>query len=256
MFSYFFAEAPVSKSGQGYSGGPRIQRQEQVIHLSPKKSSQVRLHTSYPSFLPPSVAHMTSVYTLAYVANCNPSRSNCCLKFNCHFGFPFVSCSRTARIPATPAVTRCPAQLPAGATATATSGTKWERAEALAATRVSRSPTDWAGEATCRGRLPTAASTPAPTGPRTTRTPTRTTAAPPPCWRRAEAGRAGRAGRAERAGRGWRPRGTAPRREAGGCWRGRRLRQSPRGLRRRGAWRGRAEAPLLISWLETAAPTV
>ncbi|XP_037305636.2 signal-induced proliferation-associated 1-like protein 1 isoform X2 [Pungitius pungitius] len=33
-------EAPVSKSGQGYSGGPRIQRQEQVIHLSPKKSSQ------------------------------------------------------------------------------------------------------------------------------------------------------------------------------------------------------------------------
>ncbi|XP_061610308.1 signal-induced proliferation-associated 1-like protein 1 isoform X1 [Phyllopteryx taeniolatus] len=33
-------EAPVSKSGQGYSGGPRIQRQEQVIHLSPKKNSQ------------------------------------------------------------------------------------------------------------------------------------------------------------------------------------------------------------------------
>ncbi|KAM3861023.1 LOW QUALITY PROTEIN: signal-induced proliferation-associated 1-like protein 1 [Diretmus argenteus] len=34
------AEAPVSKSGPGYSGAPRIQRQEQVIHLSPKKGSQ------------------------------------------------------------------------------------------------------------------------------------------------------------------------------------------------------------------------
>uniref|UniRef100_A0A3Q3KS83 Signal-induced proliferation-associated 1 like 1 n=1 Tax=Mastacembelus armatus TaxID=205130 RepID=A0A3Q3KS83_9TELE len=33
-------DAPVSKSGQGYSGAPRIQRQEQVIHLSPKKGSQ------------------------------------------------------------------------------------------------------------------------------------------------------------------------------------------------------------------------
>uniref|UniRef100_UPI0037E82B80 signal-induced proliferation-associated 1-like protein 1 isoform X1 n=1 Tax=Semicossyphus pulcher TaxID=241346 RepID=UPI0037E82B80 len=33
-------EAPVSKSGQSYSGAPRIQRQEQVIHLSPKKGSQ------------------------------------------------------------------------------------------------------------------------------------------------------------------------------------------------------------------------
>ncbi|KAM4600472.1 signal-induced proliferation-associated 1-like protein 1 [Polymixia lowei] len=33
-------EAPVSKSGPGYSGAPRIQRQEQVIHLSPKKGSQ------------------------------------------------------------------------------------------------------------------------------------------------------------------------------------------------------------------------
>ncbi|XP_034018691.1 signal-induced proliferation-associated 1-like protein 1 isoform X3 [Thalassophryne amazonica] len=32
--------APVSKSGPGYSGAPRIQRQEQVIHLSPKKGSQ------------------------------------------------------------------------------------------------------------------------------------------------------------------------------------------------------------------------
>ncbi|CAB1342578.1 unnamed protein product, partial [Coregonus sp. 'balchen'] len=32
--------APVSKSGPGYSGAPRIQRQEQVIHHSPKKSSQ------------------------------------------------------------------------------------------------------------------------------------------------------------------------------------------------------------------------
>ncbi|XP_017548064.1 signal-induced proliferation-associated 1-like protein 1 isoform X1 [Pygocentrus nattereri] len=34
------ADAPVAKSGPSYSGGPRIQRQEQVIHLSPKKSSQ------------------------------------------------------------------------------------------------------------------------------------------------------------------------------------------------------------------------
>ncbi|KAI5627537.1 signal-induced proliferation-associated 1-like protein 1 [Silurus asotus] len=34
------ADVPVSKSGPAYSGGPRIQRQEQVIHLSPKKSSQ------------------------------------------------------------------------------------------------------------------------------------------------------------------------------------------------------------------------
>ncbi|XP_045067105.1 signal-induced proliferation-associated 1-like protein 1 [Coregonus clupeaformis] len=33
-------DAPVSKSGPGYSGAPRIQRQEQVIHHSPKKSSQ------------------------------------------------------------------------------------------------------------------------------------------------------------------------------------------------------------------------
>lgn len=42
----FITETPVSKSGQGYSGAPRIQRQEQVIHLSPKKGSQVRIHTS------------------------------------------------------------------------------------------------------------------------------------------------------------------------------------------------------------------
>lgn len=41
----FLADAPVSKSGQGYSGAPRIQRQEQVIHISPKKGSQVRLYT-------------------------------------------------------------------------------------------------------------------------------------------------------------------------------------------------------------------
>ncbi|XP_053469686.1 signal-induced proliferation-associated 1-like protein 1 isoform X1 [Ictalurus furcatus] len=34
------ADAPVGKSGPSYSGGPRIQRQDQVIHLSPKKSSQ------------------------------------------------------------------------------------------------------------------------------------------------------------------------------------------------------------------------
>ncbi|KAL2082770.1 hypothetical protein ACEWY4_022588 [Coilia grayii] len=34
------ADGPVTKSGSSYSGGPRIQRQEQVIHLSPKKGSQ------------------------------------------------------------------------------------------------------------------------------------------------------------------------------------------------------------------------
>lgn len=44
-FVYFFSpEASVSKSSQGYTGGPRIQRQEQVIHLSPKKGSQVRCY--------------------------------------------------------------------------------------------------------------------------------------------------------------------------------------------------------------------
>ncbi|TMS12070.1 Signal-induced proliferation-associated 1-like protein 1 [Larimichthys crocea] len=42
-------EAPVSKSGQGYSGAPRIQRQEQVIHLSPKKGSQQQ-HSIQHSF--------------------------------------------------------------------------------------------------------------------------------------------------------------------------------------------------------------
>lgn len=41
FFVFALAEAPVSKSGPGYSGAPRIQRQEQVIHLSPKKGSQV-----------------------------------------------------------------------------------------------------------------------------------------------------------------------------------------------------------------------
>ncbi|XP_057209015.1 signal-induced proliferation-associated 1-like protein 1 isoform X1 [Triplophysa rosa] len=34
------SDAPVTKSGSSYSGGPRIQRQEQVIHISPKKGSQ------------------------------------------------------------------------------------------------------------------------------------------------------------------------------------------------------------------------
>lgn len=49
-FVYFSPEAPVSKSGPGYSGGPRIQRQEQVIHLSPKKGSQVRCYICYRVF--------------------------------------------------------------------------------------------------------------------------------------------------------------------------------------------------------------
>lgn len=44
FFYFVLVEAPVSKSGPGYSGAPRIQRQEQVIHLSPKKGSQVGLH--------------------------------------------------------------------------------------------------------------------------------------------------------------------------------------------------------------------
>ncbi|XP_030626878.1 signal-induced proliferation-associated 1-like protein 1 [Chanos chanos] len=39
-------DAPVTKSGSSYSGAPRIQRQEQVIHLSPKKSSQSEGHYS------------------------------------------------------------------------------------------------------------------------------------------------------------------------------------------------------------------
>ncbi|XP_051581238.1 signal-induced proliferation-associated 1-like protein 1 [Myxocyprinus asiaticus] len=34
------SDSPVTKSSSSYSGGPRIQRQEQVIHLSPKKGSQ------------------------------------------------------------------------------------------------------------------------------------------------------------------------------------------------------------------------
>ncbi len=43
MHSYLLCsvDAPVTKSSSSYSGGPRIQRQEQVIHLSPKKGSQV-----------------------------------------------------------------------------------------------------------------------------------------------------------------------------------------------------------------------
>ncbi len=43
MHSYLLCsvDAPVTKSSSSYSGGPRIQRQEQVILLSPKKGSQV-----------------------------------------------------------------------------------------------------------------------------------------------------------------------------------------------------------------------
>ncbi|KAG5846874.1 hypothetical protein ANANG_G00119600 [Anguilla anguilla] len=43
------ADAPISKSGPPYSGGPRIQRQEQVIHLSPKKSSQDSAYSAHSS---------------------------------------------------------------------------------------------------------------------------------------------------------------------------------------------------------------
>ncbi|XP_061098886.1 signal-induced proliferation-associated 1-like protein 1 [Conger conger] len=43
------ADAPVSKSGPPYSGGPRIQRQEQVIHISPKKSSQDSTYSAHSS---------------------------------------------------------------------------------------------------------------------------------------------------------------------------------------------------------------
>jgi len=163
------------------------------------------------------------------------------------FPLSFSPSSRTALILATPAVTLSPARRPAGATATAINGLKWERAEAPVETRVSRSPTAWAEGATSRGRLPTAALTPALTEPLTTHTPTLIMAAPPPCWLLAEAGRAGT----------WqRLRGTAPQRGAAGCWRGLRLQPSPRALQPKGVWRGRAEAHLLTSSLETAAPTV
>ncbi|KAI1897294.1 hypothetical protein AGOR_G00081840 [Albula goreensis] len=55
------SDAPVSKSGPPYSGGPRIQRQEQVIHLSPKKSGQTEspysAHSSSNTLSSSSSAH-------------------------------------------------------------------------------------------------------------------------------------------------------------------------------------------------------
>lgn len=102
-FVSFSPEAPVSKSGPGYSGGPRIQRQEQVIHLSPKKGSQVGCYICYCVFV-------STIRTQ-----------------NIHFQsfFFFLGCSRTALTLDTPAVTRYPAQLPVEATVTVINGTKW-----------------------------------------------------------------------------------------------------------------------------------
>lgn len=169
------------------------------------------------------------------------------LSFPLTLPLPVCSGSRTALTLGTLAVTLYPAQLPAGATATAINGTNSERVEVPAVTRVKPSPTAWEVEATSRGRRPTAASTPALMEPLTTPTPILIMAAPPPCWLPVEA---------ERAGSGQYLRGTAPPREAAGCWRGRLLPQSPQALQEKGVWTGQAEPHLLISSLETAAPTV
>lgn len=167
--------------------------------------------------------------------------------------FPLVlpltlsSLSRTALTPATPAVTLCPAQRPAGATVTATNGTKWERVEVQVVTRVILSLMAWEGEATSRGRPPTAALTQALMAPLITTTPILTMAAPPPCWLPAEA---------ERAGIGQCLLGTVPPREAAGCWRGRLPLLSRPALQERGTWTERDELHPHISSSETAAPTV
>lgn len=134
--------------------------------------------------------------------------------------------SRTALTLVTPAVTLCPAQLPAGATVTVTNGMKWEQVEAPVGTRVTQSPTAWEEEVISRGRRPTAALTPALMEPLTTPIHTLIMAAPPPCWHPAAA---------ERAGSGQRLHGTAPPRVAAGCWRGRLLLQSLQDLREKGA---------------------
>lgn len=147
----------------------------------------------------------------------------------------------------TPAVTHYPAQLPAGVTATAINGTKWEWVEAPAVTRLKRSPTASEEEATSRGRRLTAESTQALMEPLTTLILILITAAPPPCWLPAEA---------ERAGSGQCLHGTALLREAAGCWRGRLLLLSPRVLQEKGVLTGQAEPHLLISLSETVAPTV
>lgn len=168
-------------------------------------------------------------------------------RFNLLSHFCLCSGSRMALTPVTPAVTPCPAQLPAGATATATNGTKWGPAEDPAATRVTRNPMAWEEGATSREPRPTAASTPARTAPLTTPTRTPTTAAPPRCWLRAGA---------ETAGSGRHLRGTVRPREAAGCSRDRPPPRSLPGLLEKGAWIRRVEAHPLTSWLETAVPTV
>lgn len=158
-----------------------------------------------------------------------------------------MGCSRMALTPDTPAATRCPAQLPVGATVTVTNGTKWVWVVAPAGTRVKRSPTDLEEEVTFRARQPTVASTPALLGPLTIPTLTPITAAPPRCCLPAEA---------ERAGRGRCLRGTVPPKEAAGCWRGLQLPPSPPGLLEREVLMGRAECHRLTCSLETVAPTV
>lgn len=105
----------------------------------------------------------------------------------------------------------------------------------------------WEEAATSKGRQQTVALTQVLTEPRTTHIPTRTTAAPLPYWLPVEA---------ERAGSGRLLRGTAPPREAAGCWRGHLQLPSLQRLQQKGAWKEQAEVLLLISLLETAAPTV
>lgn len=164
--------------------------------------------------------------------------------FLCYVFSP--SGSRTVLILVTPAVTLYPAQLPAGATATAINGMKWGQVGAPAVTKVSRSPMAWEEAAIFRGHRLTVALTPVRMEPRTTPTPTLTMAALPPYWLLVEV---------ERAGRGQRLRGTARLRGAAGCWRGHLLQLNPQGLREKGTWKEQAELLLLISSLETAAPT-
>lgn len=168
---------------------------------------------------------------------------------NDSFGRPLSICSAslTALILATPAVTLCPAQLPVGATVTATNGTNWERVEAPAGTKVTQSLMAWEEEAISKVHQLTVALTPLLTEPHTTPTHTHTMAAPPPCWLPVEA---------ETAGSGQLLRGIVQLREAAGCWRGHLLLLSPPVLQEKGAWKGQVEAHLLISSLETAAPTV
>lgn len=130
---------------------------------------------------------------------------------------------------------------------TAINGTKWEWVEAPAVTKLKQSLMASEEEATSRGRRLTVALTPALMEPLITPTLILIMAAPPPCWPPVEA---------ERAESGQCLHGTAPLREAAGCWRGRLQLLSPRVLQEKGVLTGQAEPHLLISSSETAAPTV